>query len=70
MNLLVTGAVGFTGSRHVRTRLAADAPRTTVLDALTYAGTLALDHFRPEPVHGDIRARWEPLKQRVSGGKP
>ncbi|WP_406466749.1 dTDP-glucose 4,6-dehydratase [Streptomyces hirsutus] len=64
MNLLVTGAAGFIGSRYVRTLLAADAPdaadapRITVLDALTYAGTLdnlELDHPRLEFVHGDIR---------------
>ncbi|PWI10121.1 dTDP-glucose 4,6-dehydratase [Streptomyces sp. NWU339] len=64
MNLLVTGAAGFIGSRYVRTLLAADAPdapeapRITVLDALTYAGTLdnlELDHPRMEFVHGDIR---------------
>ncbi len=43
MNLLVTGAAGFIGSRYVRTLLASeapDAPRITVLDSLTYAGTL------------------------------
>ncbi|GAA3494863.1 dTDP-glucose 4,6-dehydratase [Streptomyces prasinosporus] len=61
MNLLVTGAAGFIGSRYVRTLLdsdAPDAPRITVLDALTYAGTLdnlELDHPRLEFVHGDIR---------------
>lgn len=61
MNLLVTGAAGFIGSRYVRTLLAADAPeapKITVLDALTYAGTLdnlELDHPRLEFVHGDIR---------------
>ncbi|GAB2782967.1 dTDP-glucose 4,6-dehydratase [Streptomyces chlorus] len=64
MNLLVTGAAGFIGSRYVRTLLAAgapdtvDAPRITVLDALTYAGTLdnlELAHPRLEFVHGDIR---------------
>ncbi|WP_432057107.1 dTDP-glucose 4,6-dehydratase [Streptomyces sp. bgisy022] len=61
MNLLVTGAAGFIGSRYVRTLLAddaPDAPRVTVLDALTYAGTLdnlQLDHPRLEFVQGDIR---------------
>ncbi|MFH9570941.1 dTDP-glucose 4,6-dehydratase [Streptomyces sp. NPDC017230] len=61
MNLLVTGAAGFIGSRYVRTLLASDAPeppRVTVLDSLTYAGTLAnldLGHPRLDVVHGDIR---------------
>ncbi|WP_399945357.1 dTDP-glucose 4,6-dehydratase [Streptomyces sp. BBFR25] len=61
MNILVTGAAGFIGSRYVRMLLASDepgAPRITVLDALTYAGTTAnleLSHPRLEFVHGDIR---------------
>ncbi len=61
MNLLVTGAAGFIGSTYVRTLLASDAPdapRITVLDKLTYAGTLdnlQLGHPRLEFVHGDIR---------------
>ncbi|MFE7446129.1 dTDP-glucose 4,6-dehydratase, partial [Streptomyces chartreusis] len=61
MNLLVTGAAGFIGSTYVRTLLAhdaPDAPRITVLDKLTYAGTLdnlELDHPRLEFVQGDIR---------------
>ena len=61
MNLLVTGAAGFIGSRYVRALLdsdAPDAPRITVLDKLTYAGTLdnlELDHPRLEFVQGDIR---------------
>ncbi|MEV2212220.1 dTDP-glucose 4,6-dehydratase [Streptomyces sp. NPDC050997] len=61
MNLLVTGAAGFIGSTYVRTLLASDepdAPRITVLDKLTYAGTLdnlELDHPRLEFVQGDIR---------------
>ena len=60
MNLLVTGAAGFIGSTYVRTLLASDAPdapRITVLDKLTYAGTLEnleLDHPRLEFVQGDI----------------
>ncbi|AZQ32535.1 dTDP-glucose 4,6-dehydratase [Streptomyces cyaneochromogenes] len=61
MNLLVTGAAGFIGSTYVRTLLARDAPaapRITVLDKLTYAGTLdnlELGHPRLEFVRGDIR---------------
>ncbi|WP_030185498.1 dTDP-glucose 4,6-dehydratase [Streptomyces violaceorubidus] len=61
MNILVTGAAGFIGSHYVRGLLASDAPgapRITVLDALTYAGTTAnleLAHPRLEFVHGDIR---------------
>ncbi|GGP59824.1 dTDP-glucose 4,6-dehydratase [Streptomyces calvus] len=61
MNLLVTGAAGFIGSRYVRMLLASDAPdapRITVLDALTYAGSLRNlepGHPRLEFVHGDIR---------------
>jgi dTDP-glucose 4,6-dehydratase len=60
MNLLVTGAAGFIGSRYVRALLASDspdAPRVTVLDKLTYAGTLdnlELGHPRLEFVQGDI----------------
>ncbi|WP_086564088.1 dTDP-glucose 4,6-dehydratase [Streptomyces africanus] len=60
MNLLVTGAAGFIGSRYVRALLAPDtpdAPHITVLDKLTYAGTLdnlELGHPRLEFVQGDI----------------
>ncbi|MFE1313272.1 dTDP-glucose 4,6-dehydratase [Streptomyces sp. NPDC058755] len=60
MNLLVTGAAGFIGSTYVRTLLAddpPDAPRITVLDKLTYAGTLTnlpAGHPRLDFVHGDI----------------
>ncbi|MFI5683286.1 dTDP-glucose 4,6-dehydratase [Streptomyces sp. NPDC051636] len=61
MNLLVTGAAGFIGSCYVRTLLAddaPDAPRVTVLDKLTYAGTLdnlPAGHPRLRFVQGDIR---------------
>src|SRR5690606_21623474 len=61
MNLLVTGAAGFSGSRYVRSLLSADAPdapRITVLDALTYAGTLdnlELDHPLLDFVRVDLR---------------
>ncbi|MGW2635893.1 dTDP-glucose 4,6-dehydratase [Streptomyces sp. NPDC001348] len=60
MNLLVTGGAGFIGSRYVRTLLAddgPDAPHITVLDKLTYAGTLTnlpAGHPRLEFVQGDI----------------
>ncbi|MFE9614227.1 dTDP-glucose 4,6-dehydratase [Streptomyces sp. NPDC006012] len=61
MNLLVTGAAGFIGSAYVRALLADDgphAPRITVLDKLTYAGTLTnlpAVHPRLDFVQGDIR---------------
>ena len=45
MKILVTGAAGFIGSNYVRRQLADAYPETagahvTVLDKLTYAGTL------------------------------
>lgn len=60
MNLLVTGAAGFIGSHYVRGLLAGDAPdapHVTVLDKLTYAGTLTnlpVGHPRLDFVHGDV----------------
>jgi dTDP-glucose 4,6-dehydratase len=58
MNLLVTGAAGFIGSTYVRGLLARDtALDITVLDKLTYAGTLTnlpVGHPRLAFVQGDI----------------
>ena len=63
MNILVTGAAGFIGSAYVRTLLGSGTAETsgvahlTVLDKLTYAGTLdnlQLDDPRLTFVHGDV----------------
>jgi len=64
MKVLVTGGAGFIGSNFVRRALAGelpgiDDPRITVLDALTYSGTLTnLDSVAHNPhyrfVHGSI----------------
>ncbi len=63
MNILVTGAAGFIGSTYVRMLLSpgglesSGISRITVLDKLTYAGTLRnLDLADPRLrfVHGDI----------------
>jgi dTDP-glucose 4,6-dehydratase len=64
MKILVTGAAGFIGSNYVRAQLADAYPETigaevTVLDKLTYAGTLAnladvADSPRHRFVEGDI----------------
>ncbi len=64
MRLLVTGGAGFIGSRYVRGLLAGDYAfdadlTVTVLDALTYAGSLTnLEPVLADPrlrfVHGDI----------------
>jgi dTDP-glucose 4,6-dehydratase len=73
MRTLVTGGAGFIGSHYVRTVLA-DAwglerpSRVTVLDKLTYAGSLSnlapvLDDARLEFVEGDILDR--PLVDRL-----
>lgn len=60
MNVLVTGGAGFIGSHFVDLVLS-DRPddRVTVLDSLTYAGTMAnLAHLKDEPrfsfVRGDV----------------
>ena len=61
MKILVTGGAGFIGSNFVRRVVDGSLggiSRVTVLDKLTYAGTLsnlaALDHGSFEFVHGDI----------------
>ncbi|MGW6913386.1 dTDP-glucose 4,6-dehydratase [Kitasatospora sp. NPDC054939] len=74
MRLLVTGGAGFIGSHFVRGLLAGAHPgheddRITVLDALTYAGTvtnLPTDHPRLAFVHGDVRD--EALLARILPG--
>src|SRR5438046_1602019 len=59
-HILVTGGAGFIGSAYVRIALAASPERrVTVLDKLTYAGSLAnLDDVATHPrfrfVQGDI----------------
>jgi dTDP-glucose 4,6-dehydratase len=65
MRILVTGGAGFIGSHYVRRTLAGAYPafsdvHVTVLDLLSYAGTLTnLTQVRDSPrfrfVHGDIR---------------
>lgn len=65
MRLLVTGGAGFIGSNFVRMALNSELPglemeKITVLDALTYSGTLTnlesvKDSDRFTFVHGDIR---------------
>ncbi|WP_030788407.1 dTDP-glucose 4,6-dehydratase [Streptomyces sp. NRRL S-920] len=74
MNILVTGAAGFIGSAYVRMLLAAgaargtDVSRVTVLDKLTYAGSLDnLDLSDPRLtfVRGDICDA--PLVDRLVG---
>ncbi|MFJ5788118.1 dTDP-glucose 4,6-dehydratase [Streptomyces hydrogenans] len=62
MRLLVTGGAGFIGSHYVHHVLSTTDDRVTVLDALTYAGSLenlnpALSSDRLEFVKGDILDR-------------
>jgi dTDP-glucose 4,6-dehydratase len=76
MKLLVTGGAGFIGSNFVRRALAdelpgLDDPEITVLDALTYSGTLTnlvtiADHPRFTFVHGNITDEAE-LESLVPG---
>src|SRR5437870_2888014 len=76
MRILVTGGAGFIGSHYVRRTLAGAYPafseaNVTVLDLLSYAGTLTnLAQVEDSPryrfVHGDIRDA-ELVTQLMSG---
>ena len=72
-HVLVTGGAGFIGSAYVRQTMAADPDRrVTVLDTLTYAGSLDnLDAVRDDPrfrfVQGDI-ADADVVRECLAGG--
>ena len=76
MRLLVTGGAGFIGSNFVRMALnglleGLEDAHITVLDALTYSGTLTnLESVKDSPrysfIHGDIRDE-ETVRDAVLG---
>jgi dTDP-D-glucose 4,6-dehydratase len=66
MRILTAGGAGFTGSHYVRTLISGGYPgftdvRVTVLDKLSYAGSLA-NPRATVPWYRENRTWWEPLK--------